>query len=356
MLSSVVAQAGVWFNDLKFKINNFDIKPAKPIIGELLDQAMQASDAGNFALAEKILQRILILNRDNIGALTALSEVYLELGSISRAVRMLKRAIRLSPNEPSLYRLLSDIYFFKGRYRASARAMQQILQLCPDEVQLEHAIDGRLGNTTPRAPGQYIIGLFDEYAAIFEDNLVGVLGYKAHTELVNYLNKKVRMSEPIGVALDLGCGTGLLGQALADQFKISTLVGVDLSTNMLEHSRAKNIYQELHNVDLIAYMQQTTTNFDLIASTDVLIYIGDLDPVLAGCYRCLQPGGYLCFSVESMFWGDYKLTASGRYKHSLSYIKSLYKKYHFSKMYSQAIDLRKESGNMVKGYLVLLQK
>ncbi len=344
------------FNDLKFKILNFDIKPAKPISGELLTQANLAVEAGNYKLAENILQKVLIINKDNDKALIALSDVYIYLGKIHKAVYLLKRAIKLSPDNEDLYRYLSDIFYYQGKHKASGRVVQQLLQLCPNDTYLEHMVDSRLGNTTEIAPKGYIVGLFDDYAKTFEDNLVCILEYQAHTELVNYLSARVKINEPIKSVLDLGCGTGLLGQALVDKFKVSKLVGVDLSPNMIEQSRAKNIYQELCNVDLISYLQQITPDVDLIVSTDVLIYIGDLEPVLAGCYHCLKPGGYFCFSVESMFLGNYKLTASGRYKHSLSYIKSLYKKYHFSKMNHQAIDLRKEYGNMVKGYLVLLQK
>lgn len=356
MLNSLVAQTGAWFNDLKFKIINFDIKPAKPISGELLERARLAVDANNFVLAEKILQKALIINKDNIRVLLSLSEVYLYLNKIPKAIYILRRAIKLSPDAPELYRLLGDIYYSQGKYKASAHAIQKVLQLCPDETQLKHVIDSRLGTTTPKPSERYVIGLFDEYAENFEDNLVCILEYKAHTELVNYLHMQAILPKNIDRVLDLGCGTGLLGRELITQFEINELVGVDLSPNMLSQCRAKNIYHALCNVNLISYLQQVSPYIDLIVSTDVLIYIGDLDAVFSGCYRCLKPGGYFCFSVESMLLGNYKLTTSGRYKHSLSYIKSLYKKYHFSKMSHQAIDLRKECGNMVKGYLVLLQR
>lgn len=355
-IDSLVAQTEAWFNDLKLKIINFDIKPAKPIIDDLLSQARLAADNYDFSLVVKILQKAIIMNKDNVDVLVSLSEAYLYLGNVSKSIYILKRAIKLSPNDPGLYKFLGEIYYLLGKYKISARTMQKALQFCPDEAQLKHIIDSRLGNTNPKAPEPYIVGLFDEYAEDFENHLLVNLEYSSPIKLVNYLHKQTKIPQPIEKALDLGCGTGLVGQALVSQFSVNKLVGIDLSPKMLEKCRAKNIYQELCNIELVAYLQQKAIDIDLIISADVLIYIGDLESVFAACYHCLKPGGYFCFSVERMFFGNYKLATSGRYKHSLSYIKSLYKKYHFSKMDHQAIDLRKESGNMVKGYLVLLQK
>jgi SAM-dependent methyltransferase len=50
--------------------------------------------------------------------------------------------------------------------------------------------------------------------------------------------------------LDLGCGTGLLGARL--RMLARSLTGVDLSANMIEQARRRNIYDRLVRADLIS--------------------------------------------------------------------------------------------------------
>lgn len=45
--------------------------------------------------------------------------------------------------------------------------------------------------------------------------------------------------------LDLGCGTGLLGQVLKEKYGFDNMVGLDLSEEMLAKSREKGVYKRL---------------------------------------------------------------------------------------------------------------
>ena len=45
--------------------------------------------------------------------------------------------------------------------------------------------------------------------------------------------------------LDLGCGTGLLGQILEEKYGFENMVGLDLSEEMLAKAREKGIYKRL---------------------------------------------------------------------------------------------------------------
>ena len=75
--------------------------------------------------------------------------------------------------------------------------------------------------------------------------------------------------------LDLGCGTGGAGAWLKDYAR--SLVGVDLSDNMVELARKKMLYQELHVQPLNAYLQTCTKTFDLVVAADVFSYVGQLE-------------------------------------------------------------------------------
>jgi 2-polyprenyl-3-methyl-5-hydroxy-6-metoxy-1,4-benzoquinol methylase len=74
--------------------------------------------------------------------------------------------------------------------------------------------------------------------------------------------------------LDIGCGTGGAGAWLKDY--ANTLVGVDLSENMVQLARKKMLYQELHVQPLNTYLLSCTKTFDLVVAADVLSYVGDL--------------------------------------------------------------------------------
>lgn len=88
--------------------------------------------------------------------------------------------------------------------------------------------------------------------------------------------------------LDAGCGTDLCGPLLRAQAR--RLVGVDLSSGMVAKARARVGYDELVVAQLTAYLQVHSDAYDVVVSTDTLIYFGDLSPVFAAALGALRPG------------------------------------------------------------------
>lgn len=72
--------------------------------------------------------------------------------------------------------------------------------------------------------------------------------------------------------VDLGCGTGLVGEVIKGPGV--TLTGVDISAKMLEAARAKNIYDRLVQSDVVEFLYNNH-NYDWAIAADVLGYIGD---------------------------------------------------------------------------------
>src|SRR5262249_44716704 len=128
--------------------------------------------------------------------------------------------------------------------------------------------------------------------------------------------------------VDLGCGTGLMGEGLRSLTR--TLTGIDLSTKMLDKARQRGIYHRLVASDVTAFLQSHTERFDLVVSTDVFIYIGDLSAIFAGVRRVLRSDGLFCFSVEAADDGDFVLRPTLRYAHSLAYLQMLAEQYGFA--------------------------
>ena len=127
--------------------------------------------------------------------------------------------------------------------------------------------------------------------------------------------------------LDLGCGIGSAGEALIDFVK--TLVGIDLSKKMLKIAGAKNIYNRLIQDEIHhALSQERVASFDIVVSSYVFVYIGDVKAIFNQVYDVLKVDGFFAYSTEALFPADnrkeeflpeYKLNPSGRYSNSSKY-------------------------------------
>src|SRR5699024_10679782 len=120
--------------------------------------------------------------------------------------------------------------------------------------------------------------------------------------------------------LDAGCGTGLCAPLL--RAHASHLVGVDLSSGMIEKARQRGGYDELVVAELTAFMQDRPASFDVIVSADTLIYFGDLTPVMHAASQALRPGGRLAFTLEAAAddTAQIVLGPSGRYQHGRDHL------------------------------------
>lgn len=205
-------------------------------------------------------------------------------------------------------------------------------------------------------PRWSVVRLFDKYAENFDEHLTTTLEYKTPYYLTEFIHSNATLTNPIKKVLDLGCGTGLLGQALIKQFNIESLTGVDLSTKMLKKSKDKKIYNLLYKADILEYLQSDNESYDTITAADVFIYVGDLKAVMTAVHQRLKLNGYFAFSVETIDSGTFTLTSSGRFQHSLNYLQLLAIEIGFQNIKYNSVELRKEHNVMVPGYIILMQK
>lgn len=104
------------------------------------------------------------------------------------------------------------------------------------------------------------------------------------------------------------------------------MIGVDISTKMLDKAREKGVYQELVKSDISAYLAKNAPMADLILATDVFTYMGDLESVFRECFNKTMEGGLFLFSVEDGKEHPFLLKETGRFGHSPSYITELCEK------------------------------
>jgi len=154
--------------------------------------------------------------------------------------------------------------------------------------------------------------------------------------------------------LDLGCGTGLLGALLRHGAR--RLIGVDLSKRMLEKARARRVYDELHEAELVAYLRAHPAAFDVVTCADTFVYFGVLEEAFQASAAALRPGGFLAFSVEAEPAGageNYRLNRHGRYSHRADYVRACLAAARLDVVDFRDAVLRKEAGGDVNGFIVL---
>jgi predicted TPR repeat methyltransferase len=187
--------------------------------------------------------------------------------------------------------------------------------------------------------------------------LVEQLGYHAPLELREML--RARGGWPWGRMLDLGCGTGLSGESLRDM--VDHAEGVDLSEGMLEIAEEKEVYDALHVGDAVGFLDHVGETWDLIVATDVLPYVGALEPLAAGVARRLNPGGLFAFSTETAppeaFAGrPWMVGPKQRYAHALDYVRDTLAAAGVPVVEAAPIVVRHDEGEPIPGHLVIAAK
>jgi len=225
----------------------------------------------------------------------------------------------MDPDLALPYLNLGRLHEGRGEAAAAAAIYREALARFPDDAVFRHLLSAAVGITTSRAPAEYVVSLFDSMAPRFEQHLVGQLGYHVPEALACRVRP---ILSPGCKVLDLGCGTGLVGKAIAGSG--ARLHGIDLSPRMLDYARQTGAYAALDCKDLIEALGEVgPSSCRAILAADTFIYLGELTDVFHRTACALEPGGLFAFSVEGTDQGDYCLTLPGRYAHSAAYLRRL---------------------------------
>lgn len=105
--------------------------------------------------------------------------------------------------------------------------------------------------------------------------------------------------------LDLGCGYGWHCIYAMEQGAAS-VVGVDISTKMLEVARSKTQFERVEYIcSAIEDTEFEAESFDLVLSSLAFHYVADFDMILKKVHHCLKQGGSLVFSLEHPIFTAY---------------------------------------------------
>jgi len=102
---------------------------------------------------------------------------------------------------------------------------------------------------------------------------------------------------PVKTSLDLGCGTGVLCEILAETGIEAS--GMDFSEGMIRIARERNPHISYDVADMITYRPEK--QFDLVTCTgdalNHIIALSDVEKIFRNVYHYLAPGGYFVFDI-----------------------------------------------------------
>ena len=309
---------------------------------------------GQLLEAKKHYLKALELEPQDAQALFNLGFIHTQQGKLEEAIQFYKRLIELYPEDFAAHYNLGIIFYTSKHSQAAKTYFEKAANIQPDNTIVAHLLkiieqDPELMNSAP----EYLKNLFDSYAGHYEPHLLSTLSYQVPQALAQAF-RKCRPSAPKKwQILDLGCGTGLCGEAFKDD--AASLVGVDLSAEMLKMAAEKNLYQELICHELLVFLQAHRSTYDLILAGDVLVYLGDLSALFQEVKKRLNRQGLFMFNTEISTSKDFMINPSGRFTHSKTYLDKLAKREGFRILFFEVMETRKQNNEPVLGHVYALQ-
>lgn len=287
-----------------------------------------------------------------------------EGGEPASAAELMEQALELVPGWVAGWFTLGLYREKSGNTAGAVAAFEHVLSLDRDDLFGAPLILASLGaSAVPDQPSSlYIERLFDDYADRFDHALVQKLAYGVPRELAALLADMPDLPRSYRLAVDLGCGTGLVGAEIRG--RVGRLEGFDLSGKMLSKAAEKQIYDLLGIADLSLSPAQSgifgphlvAGRADLIIAADVFIYLGRLDTLFALVRQLAATGAVLAFSVEDAGAGTgFRLAPSLRYAHTSSYVKEICDRYGFIVRAERETVVRLEAGRPIRGLLFVAQ-
>ena len=277
-----------------------------------------------------------------------------ESGDFQAAAELMQQALQLVPDWTAGWFQAGGYLEKAGERDQAMRAFDLVLKASPaDRFGARLKLAHLRGEAIDAPQTAYVEALFDDYAAKFDKSLVEKLGYRVPALLSEMIERQMP-DHPFKLCVDLGCGTGLMAQALGN--KADQYIGIDLSAAMLAKAQDKELYERLIKADLIDGMAQAGPA-DLIIAADVFMYLGSLEPVIEAAAAHLSAEGLFAFSVELSTAGrDCELRPSMRHAHNAAYVRRCLAASGFETIEVKSAVIRMDGDSPIEGLLTVARK
>jgi SAM-dependent methyltransferase len=166
--------------------------------------------------------------------------------------------------------------------------------------------------------------LYERWAATYETGFVVQSGYRYHEHVARVFAERCLVAVgPDDAVVDVGCGTGLGGQALR-RHALVAIDGIDISPEMSEQAAAKHVdgvpvYRRLVEADLTGSLAIADHTYAGALSVGTFTH-GHVGPgALPELIRIVRPGGRLAIGINAAHYASAgfaavldDLAASGR--------------------------------------------
>jgi predicted TPR repeat methyltransferase len=290
--------------------------------GNLVMAAQLALWLERFDLAEIHVRRAVALAPRDLRAALILADICIRRDDPEAASAAWQPLFDALPKAGDM-RLRAATQLAHFGYREQAERMLQLAEpLCLDRKnEFAHVAAGIRGRDADLPQSAFAVELFNRFSAVYDANLQ-VLGNSGPQMIAAVLDKLGLARDGSRAVLDAGCGTGLCAPYLRPYARL--LHGADISVGMLEQAKRKSVYDLLTRTDMSVRATFPEGMFDLMVSSDVLVYFGDLTEVLRNMAAKLHAGGWLVVTVEDAGTRAAKrghlLQPSGRHAHRLDYL------------------------------------
>ena len=141
--------------------------------------------------------------------------------------------------------------------------------------------------------------LYRDWAETYDETMLKGLNYRSPGKVADLLAE--HLADRKAVVLDIGCGTGLAGQGLAEHGFV-TIDGLDVSPEMMQVAARRSVYRSFIAADLNLPLDIASDSYDGASCSGTFTHGHVAANCLDELFRILKPGAPFAFTVKLEVW------------------------------------------------------